>query len=151
MIVVKINFELKVNVQGRQKDFLNLLIKKKRIVQLINGKSSKNHYKKTTQEQHLTPKTCNLQTNMHSQPTTLSSQHMEHHDANKIYTMDNSQRVHHSSNYRRFPCYALQHSGNFRHAHLECKAKVFYIKTSYERTQTMKSQIIIITHTKSNY
>jgi hypothetical protein len=46
MIVVKINFELKVNVQGRQKDFLNLLIKKKRIVQLINGKSSKNHYKK---------------------------------------------------------------------------------------------------------
>jgi hypothetical protein len=50
---------------------------------------------KPLQQNHtrMTPKTYNLQTNMHPQPTTASSQHMEHHDAKKIHKTHNPQRV----------------------------------------------------------
>jgi hypothetical protein len=44
-------------LKRRQKICLNLLIKKKRIAQLINGKPGKNRYNKTTREQHLKPAT----------------------------------------------------------------------------------------------
>jgi hypothetical protein len=49
----------------------NLLIKKKRDAQLINGKPSKNRYKKNTNEQHLTQTTSQptRQTNNHTKPT----------------------------------------------------------------------------------
>jgi hypothetical protein len=48
----------------------NLLIKKKRGAQLINGKSGKNRNKKTTSEQHPTHATSRptRQTNNHSKP-----------------------------------------------------------------------------------
>jgi hypothetical protein len=39
-------------LKWRQKICLNLLIKKKRIAQLINGKPGENQYNKTTREQH---------------------------------------------------------------------------------------------------
>jgi hypothetical protein len=42
-------------LKRRQKICPNLLIKKKRIAQLINGKLGENHYNKTTRE--TTPKT----------------------------------------------------------------------------------------------
>jgi hypothetical protein len=49
----------------------NLLIKKKRDAQLINGKPGKNRYKKNTNEQHLTQATSQptIQTNNHTKPT----------------------------------------------------------------------------------
>jgi hypothetical protein len=49
----------------------NLLIKKKRGAHLINEKPSKNRYKKTTNEQHITHATSRptRQTNNHSKPT----------------------------------------------------------------------------------
>jgi hypothetical protein len=48
-------------LKRRQKICLYLLIKKKRIAQLINGKPSENRY--NTTNKRTTPKTCNLQTN----------------------------------------------------------------------------------------
>jgi hypothetical protein len=48
-------------LKRRQKICLYLLIKKKRIAQLINGKPGENRYNTTNKRK--TPKTCNLQTN----------------------------------------------------------------------------------------
>jgi hypothetical protein len=56
----------------------DLLIKKKRIAQLINGKLDKNHYNKATREQR--QNTSDLRTNKRTQPTTTSNKrHQEHH------------------------------------------------------------------------
>jgi hypothetical protein len=57
-------------LKRRQKICLNLLIKKKRIVQLINGKLGENRYNKTTKEQHLKPSTSEPTSTLNLQPQT---------------------------------------------------------------------------------
>jgi hypothetical protein len=57
-------------LKWRQKICPKLLIKKKRIAQLINKKSGKNRYKKTTGEQHLKPTTFKLTSTLNLQPQT---------------------------------------------------------------------------------
>jgi hypothetical protein len=87
-------------LKQRQKICLNLLIKKKRIAQLINGKPDKNCYNKITREQHL--RTATSKPTKYSQPTTKNSQHLEHHDTKKIHITENLKRAHHSRSCRRF-------------------------------------------------
>jgi hypothetical protein len=69
VVSIKIAFFFK----WRQKICLNLLIKKKRDAQLINGKPGENRYKKTTSEK---PDTCNFLTNETNQqpPKTYNNQ-----------------------------------------------------------------------------
>jgi hypothetical protein len=57
-------------LKRRQKICLKLLIKKKRIAQLINGKPGENRYKKTTKEQHLKPSTSEPTSTLNLQPQT---------------------------------------------------------------------------------
>jgi hypothetical protein len=57
-------------LKRRQKIYLNLLIKKKRIAQLINGKLGKNRYNKTTREQHLKHATFKPTSTLKLQPQT---------------------------------------------------------------------------------
>jgi hypothetical protein len=64
-LALELNF-----IKRRQKLCLNLLIKKKRIAQLINGKLGKNV---TTKPQDNKPKACDLKTNKHTQPTTTTN------------------------------------------------------------------------------
>jgi hypothetical protein len=70
-------FFLKKKIEA--KDCLNLLIKKKRIAQLINGKPDENRYNKTTRERHLKPATSkpiytlNLQQRAHNTWSSLQT------------------------------------------------------------------------------
>jgi hypothetical protein len=78
-------------LKRRQKICLNLLIKKKRIAQLINRKPGKNRYNKITREQHL--RTATSKSTKYSQPTTENSQYLEHQDTKKIHITENQKRV----------------------------------------------------------
>jgi hypothetical protein len=70
-IMVSQSTQTKILKRG-QKICPNLLIKKKRIVQLINRKPGENSYNKTTRE--TTPKTCN------SKPTSSDNLQLRTHD-----------------------------------------------------------------------
>jgi hypothetical protein len=72
-------------LKQRQKICLNLLIKKKRIAQLINGKPGKNHYNKTIREQHLKSTTSKPTSTLNPQPRTPGAPRRKE-DPNKYIT-----------------------------------------------------------------